>query len=161
MTSFAPSRSSSGISTTYRVRAMMCTPGFIPRPMRTMRRVAAGSEIAAASMRARPMPQPVDQGGPALQQERRQEHGEHGDCEEGLVDGFGYQSHAPSFPREDERELPDLRDGQPGEQRDPARVTEHGRAGRGDHRLAAQDHEYRSEERRVGKECRSRWSPYH
>ena len=22
-------------------------------------------------------------------------------------------------------------------------------------------HEYRSEERRVGKECRSRWSPYH
>src|ERR1039458_7843566 len=24
-----------------------------------------------------------------------------------------------------------------------------------------QDHRYRSEERRVGKECRSRWSPYH
>ena len=23
------------------------------------------------------------------------------------------------------------------------------------------DHFYRSEERRVGKECRSRWSPYH
>ena len=23
------------------------------------------------------------------------------------------------------------------------------------------DFEYRSEERRVGKECRSRWSPYH
>src|SRR3712207_7591546 len=23
------------------------------------------------------------------------------------------------------------------------------------------DHHYRSEERRVGKECRSRWSPYH
>src|SRR5258706_12154558 len=25
----------------------------------------------------------------------------------------------------------------------------------------ARRHEYRSEERRVGKECRSRWSPYH
>src|ERR1017187_2889662 len=24
-----------------------------------------------------------------------------------------------------------------------------------------QEHRYRSEERRVGKECRSRWSPYH
>ena len=24
-----------------------------------------------------------------------------------------------------------------------------------------QDHDGRSEERRVGKECRSRWSPYH
>ena len=23
------------------------------------------------------------------------------------------------------------------------------------------EHAYRSEERRVGKECRSRWSPYH
>ena len=23
------------------------------------------------------------------------------------------------------------------------------------------DHKFRSEERRVGKECRSRWSPYH
>ena len=27
--------------------------------------------------------------------------------------------------------------------------------------LWTQVHEYRSEERRVGKECRSRWSPYH
>ena len=27
--------------------------------------------------------------------------------------------------------------------------------------LAAFDMEARSEERRVGKECRSRWSPYH
>ena len=27
--------------------------------------------------------------------------------------------------------------------------------------LAAQESEARSEERRVGKECRSRWSPYH
>src|SRR2546425_13260698 len=26
---------------------------------------------------------------------------------------------------------------------------------------AAESHERRSEERRVGKECRSRWSPYH
>ena len=26
---------------------------------------------------------------------------------------------------------------------------------------AATDNTYRSEERRVGKECRSRWSPYH
>src|SRR3989441_12991455 len=28
-------------------------------------------------------------------------------------------------------------------------------------RLQAQEHDIRSEERRVGKECRSRWSPYH
>src|SRR5437660_7075711 len=35
MTSLAPSRSNSGISTTYRVRAMMCTPGLIPRAIRT------------------------------------------------------------------------------------------------------------------------------
>src|SRR5256885_2923146 len=28
-------------------------------------------------------------------------------------------------------------------------------------RLAADEHDCRSEERRVGKECRSRWSPYH
>src|SRR2546425_12914844 len=27
--------------------------------------------------------------------------------------------------------------------------------------VAAMQHESRSEERRVGKECRSRWSPYH
>ena len=27
--------------------------------------------------------------------------------------------------------------------------------------VAAQSVSYRSEERRVGKECRSRWSPYH
>ena len=27
--------------------------------------------------------------------------------------------------------------------------------------IAAELHEGRSEERRVGKECRSRWSPYH
>ena len=27
--------------------------------------------------------------------------------------------------------------------------------------LTARDNEHRSEERRVGKECRSRWSPYH
>src|SRR2546427_3908837 len=27
--------------------------------------------------------------------------------------------------------------------------------------LVGRDHEARSEERRVGKECRSRWSPYH
>ena len=27
--------------------------------------------------------------------------------------------------------------------------------------IAGETHEYRSEERRVGKECRSRWSPYH
>src|SRR5262245_65538301 len=29
------------------------------------------------------------------------------------------------------------------------------------HRLRRQNVGYRSEERRVGKECRSRWSPYH
>ena len=29
------------------------------------------------------------------------------------------------------------------------------------HRLAFEDARKRSEERRVGKECRSRWSPYH
>ena len=29
------------------------------------------------------------------------------------------------------------------------------------HALAAQEPRSRSEERRVGKECRSRWSPYH
>ena len=28
-------------------------------------------------------------------------------------------------------------------------------------RLKAKNHKVRSEERRVGKECRSRWSPYH
>ena len=28
-------------------------------------------------------------------------------------------------------------------------------------RLSARPHHVRSEERRVGKECRSRWSPYH
>ena len=27
--------------------------------------------------------------------------------------------------------------------------------------ISALNHNYRSEERRVGKECRSRWSPYH
>ena len=27
--------------------------------------------------------------------------------------------------------------------------------------VAVEDHVKRSEERRVGKECRSRWSPYH
>ena len=27
--------------------------------------------------------------------------------------------------------------------------------------MLAAEEEYRSEERRVGKECRSRWSPYH
>ena len=27
--------------------------------------------------------------------------------------------------------------------------------------IAIDDNNYRSEERRVGKECRSRWSPYH
>jgi len=31
----------------------------------------------------------------------------------------------------------------------------------GVHPLEAQSHDARSEERRVGKECRSRWSPYH
>ena len=31
----------------------------------------------------------------------------------------------------------------------------------GNHRHALQHHRFRSEERRVGKECRSRWSPYH
>src|SRR5256886_13874318 len=31
----------------------------------------------------------------------------------------------------------------------------------GCHRMEAFDRETRSEERRVGKECRSRWSPYH
>ena len=31
----------------------------------------------------------------------------------------------------------------------------------GDVLLQASDGTYRSEERRVGKECRSRWSPYH
>src|SRR2546430_17645705 len=30
-----------------------------------------------------------------------------------------------------------------------------------DHRDAAKPNPFRSEERRVGKECRSRWSPYH
>ena len=30
-----------------------------------------------------------------------------------------------------------------------------------DGKLAIQSQSYRSEERRVGKECRSRWSPYH
>src|SRR5690242_21610544 len=30
-----------------------------------------------------------------------------------------------------------------------------------DHRMAINAAAYRSEERRVGKECRSRWSPYH
>ena len=29
------------------------------------------------------------------------------------------------------------------------------------HELIASVRKYRSEERRVGKECRSRWSPYH
>src|SRR2546422_10596984 len=33
--------------------------------------------------------------------------------------------------------------------------------GRLAHALAADDTLFRSEERRVGKECRSRWSPYH
>ena len=27
--------------------------------------------------------------------------------------------------------------------------------------MGAEEDQYRSEERRVGKECRSRWSPYH
>ena len=31
----------------------------------------------------------------------------------------------------------------------------------GDAELQAQTARFRSEERRVGKECRSRWSPYH
>src|SRR3712207_1438512 len=30
-----------------------------------------------------------------------------------------------------------------------------------DHKLSSERTEVRSEERRVGKECRSRWSPYH
>src|SRR3712207_8010978 len=30
-----------------------------------------------------------------------------------------------------------------------------------EHRRRSQEFPYRSEERRVGKECRSRWSPYH
>ena len=30
-----------------------------------------------------------------------------------------------------------------------------------DNTLALFENQYRSEERRVGKECRSRWSPYH
>ena len=30
-----------------------------------------------------------------------------------------------------------------------------------DEETGAEIHKYRSEERRVGKECRSRWSPYH
>src|SRR5260221_12199606 len=60
-----------------------------------------------------------------------------------------------------------------------ARSLRHGRLARGDHdgiaALEARQHQYmavegladaldarlRSEERRVGKECRSRWSPYH
>src|SRR2546430_12351693 len=33
--------------------------------------------------------------------------------------------------------------------------------GAGDARVVDQDVQPRSEERRVGKECRSRWSPYH
>src|SRR2546430_15087045 len=37
-------------------------------------------------------------------------------------------------------------------------ILERGRHGR---ELAAAAHDVRSEERRVGKECRSRWSPYH
>src|SRR2546430_13703422 len=32
---------------------------------------------------------------------------------------------------------------------------------RGSHWIAKKNPNYRSEERRVGKECRSRWSPYH
>ena len=36
-----------------------------------------------------------------------------------------------------------------------------GRAGRGSKEGRAVIQTYRSEERRVGKECRSRWSPYH
>src|SRR5438094_8243208 len=36
------------------------------------------------------------------------------------------------------------------------------RAGRGANRCSTQScNDHRSEERRVGKECRSRWSPYH
>ena len=31
----------------------------------------------------------------------------------------------------------------------------------GEHQKAKEFHKERSEERRVGKECRSRWSPYH
>ena len=44
----------------------------------------------------------------------------------------------------------------------PAGVALIDSPGHGERRLGdSSEEEYRSEERRVGKECRSRWSPYH
>ena len=40
-------------------------------------------------------------------------------------------------------------------------IRENYRPERKDWKLDLRVNEYRSEERRVGKECRSRWSPYH
>src|SRR2546430_16201703 len=42
-----------------------------------------------------------------------------------------------------------------------ARTGEHGPTSAGSARGGSSDAARRSEERRVGKECRSRWSPYH
>src|SRR5256885_17271814 len=41
------------------------------------------------------------------------------------------------------------------------RITIYGKAGDRHDIIHTQSCKYRSEERRVGKECRSRWSPYH
>src|SRR2546427_7854210 len=62
--------------------------------------------------------------------------------------------------------LPIYRDGvieQPkiGETLNDSRTRRAWPAGQDDHRVIMAVHEKRSEERRVGKECRSRWSPYH
>ena len=43
----------------------------------------------------------------------------------------------------------------------PEHPEANGRPGRGASRTRMQAVDGRSEERRVGKECRSRWSPYH
>ena len=43
----------------------------------------------------------------------------------------------------------------------PLGITEDGRQSLKNMEKGPQDKEVRSEERRVGKECRSRWSPYH
>src|SRR5205085_8131575 len=47
------------------------------------------------------------------------------------------------------------------EDNSPAKFSSLGAVAHPKLRAAAQDKKDRSEERRVGKECRSRWSPYH
>ena len=89
--------------------------------------------------------QAVEQVRPALEQERREDHGEHRDGEEALVQASGEQARGPALPGEDERELPDLRHREPRQQGHARRVAQERRADGGGEGLAGQEHGHAGE----------------